>query len=72
MQADTDLAMLMLESSSNASEAASRLDAIRASAEASKQVHCSVQCTETHLACSALSHCNLQTLDMFVRTANSG
>ena len=42
MQADTDLAMLMLESSSNASESASRLDAVRATAEASKQVHCTV------------------------------
>ena len=47
MQADTDLAMLMLESSSNASEAASRLDAIRASAEAAKQVHCTVWCTQS-------------------------
>ena len=35
-QADTDLAMVMLESSSNASEAASRLDSIRINAEASK------------------------------------
>ena len=36
VQADTDLAMVMLESSSNASEAASRLDSIRINAEASK------------------------------------
>ncbi|DBA87569.1 TPA: hypothetical protein ACH3X1_004593 [Trebouxia sp. C0004] len=36
MDADTDLAMVMLESSSNASEAASRLDSIRINAEASK------------------------------------
>lgn len=38
VQADTDLAMLMLESSSSASEAASRLAALKASAEASEQV----------------------------------
>lgn len=37
-QADTDLAMVMVESSSTASQAASRLDAIRISAEASKKV----------------------------------
>ena len=36
VQADTDLAMVMLESSSNASEAASRLGSIRTNAEASK------------------------------------
>ncbi|KAL0051734.1 hypothetical protein WJX82_001143 [Trebouxia sp. C0006] len=36
MDADTDLAMVMLESSSNASEAASRLGSIRTNAEASK------------------------------------
>ena len=36
VQADTDLAMVMVESSSNASEAASRLDSIRINAEASK------------------------------------
>lgn len=38
MQADTDLAMVMLESSSTASEAAARLDSIRVHAEASKAV----------------------------------
>ena len=37
LQADTDLAMVMLESSSSASEAASRLDSLRIAAEASKQ-----------------------------------
>ena len=37
LQADTDLAMLMLESSSSANEAATRLDSIRQRAEASKQ-----------------------------------
>ena len=40
-----DLAMLMLESSSNASEAASRLVAIKATAEASKQVGAHTACT---------------------------
>ena len=59
MQADTDLAMLMLESSSNASEAASRLDAIRASADASKQARCASPCTESSLAHTALSNSTL-------------
>lgn len=38
LQADTDLAMLMLEASSTASEAAHRLDAVRANAAATQQV----------------------------------
>lgn len=43
MQADTDLAMVMLESSSTANEAAARLDSIRSHAEASKMVSLCVQ-----------------------------
>ena len=49
LQADTDLAMLMLEASSTASEAAHRLDTVRATAAAAQQVrHWEVSPTAVH------------------------